>query len=145
MDNSTVRLFVYGTLKSGFPNFGHNTGNCISGTFQTVNAYPLYLVGERYSPWLLDQPGHGSQVEGEVFELNNASLEKMDLLERTHAVDGYRRKTIVVLHVESGTESSVYVYMKPPEMLKPADIREGPLSCYTHDHGELYVSRRQLT
>ena len=55
------RVFVFGTLKEGFPNFATNRGRRIAGGFVTVQRYPLYLVGERFSPWLLDAAGRASE------------------------------------------------------------------------------------
>ena len=64
-----IRVFVYGTLKEGFPNFGTNTGTRIPGLFVTKERYPLYLVGQRHSPWMINTPGKGTQVIGQVFEV----------------------------------------------------------------------------
>ena len=57
-------VFVFGTLKQGFPNFATNKGARVAGDFMTVERYPLYLVGERYSPWLVDAAGKGERVVG---------------------------------------------------------------------------------
>ena len=91
-----TRIFVFGTLKEGFPNFATNRGRRVEGEFQTCQRLPLYLVGERFSPWLIDQPGEGFQVAGQVFEVDAATLALMDQLERTHEPDGYVRQTINV-------------------------------------------------
>jgi gamma-glutamylcyclotransferase (GGCT)/AIG2-like uncharacterized protein YtfP len=37
-------VFVFGTLKEGFPNFTVNRGVRVPGSFSTCSAYPLYLV-----------------------------------------------------------------------------------------------------
>jgi hypothetical protein len=42
-------VFIFGTLKEGFPNFGINRGTRVPGEFKTCAAYSLYLVGERHS------------------------------------------------------------------------------------------------
>lgn len=57
MSNIAHRVFVFGTLKEGFPNFAVNTGIRLSGNFETEDLYPLYLVGERHSPWLVLNAG----------------------------------------------------------------------------------------
>ncbi len=49
-------VFVYGTLKEGFPNFEINRGVRLPGTFIMAERYPLYLVGERCVPWMILQP-----------------------------------------------------------------------------------------
>src|SRR2546425_4132829 len=70
-------VFVFGTLKEGFPNFTVNKGLRVAGEFATVQRLPLYLVGERHSPWLINAPGQGHQVVGQVFQVNGVVLEEM--------------------------------------------------------------------
>ena len=60
-------VFVYGTLKEGFPNFHANKGARIPSVFFTVERFPLYLVGERCTPWMIDDPGQGERIAGELF------------------------------------------------------------------------------
>ena len=60
------RVFVFGTLKEGFPNFATHRGTRVPGVFKTRPRLPLYLVGERHVPWLLDLPGQGLQVADPV-------------------------------------------------------------------------------
>jgi gamma-glutamylaminecyclotransferase len=59
---SPTLVFVFGTLKQDFPNFHANRGVRVPGNYITAQRFPFYLVGERYSPWLIDQPGLGHQV-----------------------------------------------------------------------------------
>ena len=89
-DNPEYRVFVFGTLKEGFPNFDANSGLRFPGGFVTVERFPLYLVGERFSPWLIDKAGTGQQVAGQVFQVGQDALEHMDKLERTSGPDGHR-------------------------------------------------------
>lgn len=114
-------VFVFGTLKEGFPNFTTNKGARVAGDFMTVERYPLYLVGERWSPWLVDAAGEGEQVVGQVFEVDEATLAAMDVLERIAEHDGYRR---VMLEVQApkdarGATFSVHAYIKPREQFAP--------------------------
>jgi len=44
------KVFVFGTLKEGFPNFKKNKGIRYRQNFDTKESYPLYLVGVRFSP-----------------------------------------------------------------------------------------------
>src|SRR4051812_338878 len=71
-------VFVFGTLKEGFPNFATNRGQRVPGRFTTRAKYPLYLVGERHTPWLMDHPGVGMRVAGQVFRVDDATLAAMD-------------------------------------------------------------------
>ncbi|MBO9647979.1 MAG: gamma-glutamylcyclotransferase [Variovorax sp.] len=136
-------VFVFGTLKEGFPNFATNKGARVGGTFVTVERYPLYLVGERFTPWLVDAIGEGEQVVGQVFEVDEPALAAMDALERITEPDGYRR---VMLEVEAlgdaqRTTLGVQVYIKPREQLAPTEVRLGPLQEYTLEHAKLYRRR----
>ena len=58
-----IPLFVYGTLKRGFPL--HETGlsgaRCL-GPYRTVSKYPLYVAGPWFTPMMLDEPGTGMRV-----------------------------------------------------------------------------------
>src|SRR5215470_7038413 len=92
-------VFVFGTLKEGFPNFATNRGVRMAGSFKTCAAYPLYLVGERHVPWLVNSPGTGARVSGQIFRVDRETLAAMDRLERVSEPDGYRRE---VLEVEGG-------------------------------------------
>jgi gamma-glutamylaminecyclotransferase len=140
-----VRVFVFGTLKEGFPNFHVNRGTRVPGDFVTVQAYPLYLIGERRSPWALDQPGAGRNVHGQVFEVDEAALAQMDVLERVGEPDGYRRVRIeVAVAGDPGAATlEVFAYLKDPaEFPAMAGGALGPLAAYTLEHAALYRSRK---
>lgn len=126
-------VFVFGTLKEGFPNFHVNRGLRVPGTFRTTARYPLYLVGERHSPWLIDLPGQGEHVHGQVFEVDPAGLQAMDTLERIAEPDGYRRVTVEVVAVEAPqpTRLQAFAYLKQAQHFDPADARLGPLAEFT--------------
>ena len=142
MASQVHHLFVFGTLKEGFPNFTANHGTRVAGSFKTVDRLPLYLVGARNSPWLLDQPGTGQQVLGQVFEVDDLTLERMDVLERVAEPDGYRRALIQVQNICAGGKTmEVFAYLKPVEQLDPDQISAGPLTEYTLDHAMRYRKR----
>lgn len=134
-------VFVFGTLKEGFPNFAINRGIRMRGVFVTREPYPLYLVGERHSPWLIDQPGAGERVAGEVYRVDADALQAMDGLERVTEPDGYKRVLLEVECVETAAHHWVYAYLKPPGQLAASQIRKGPLHAYTLDHAGLYRPR----
>lgn len=136
-----LRVFVYGTLKQGFPNFGLNKGVRCRGSFVTRDKYPLYLIGERYSPWLVLNKGTGTNVKGQVFEISQAILTAMDRLERTDKPDGYRRITTRVICIESGEQQNAFMYGKPIVMLASAEIRSKLAGQYLPEHSALYRSR----
>ncbi|NML45253.1 gamma-glutamylcyclotransferase [Ramlibacter sp. G-1-2-2] len=125
----------------GFPNFATNRGRRLPGRYVTRERYPLYLVGERHSPWLLDQRGAGHQVAGQVFEVDAQVLAAMDVLERVSAPDGYRRVALEVQPAAGGAALTVQAYLKPPEQFAQAEARLGPLAEYTLEHAALYRPR----
>lgn len=135
------KVFVFGTLKEGFPNFKTNKGIRYRGDFETKERYPLYLIGERFSPWLVLQAGEGYPVKGQVFDVSEDVLTEMDALERITAPDGYRKVIVPVICLESGEEINVLVYGKPPEMLQGAQIMTELSGEYGLEHAALYRSR----
>ena len=137
-------VFVFGTLKEGFPNFHINRGRRVPGEFITVTGYPFYLVGERRSPWLLDQPREGKNVLGQVFEVDETALREMDVLERVDMLGGYVRKVIDVRQTgrEGAPAFAVFAYLKnPTEFTSESADAIGPLHEYTHQHAALYRKR----
>lgn len=134
-------VFVYGTLKQGFPNFSVNEGKRYKGVFETQCAFPLYLVGERFTPWLVLSKGQGMPIKGEVYAVNKATLASMDLLEKTAEPDGYRRVITRVICQKTNEQLDVFVYGKAPELLENADVRQTLEDEYTPEHAELYARR----
>jgi gamma-glutamylaminecyclotransferase len=139
---SAHRVFVFGTLKEGFPNFHANAGIRVPGAFITCERFPFYLVGERFSPWLVDCAGEGKQVRGEVFLVDDATLKRMDELERVSEVDGYRRREIHVRSVTADDKFAAYAYLKEQQHLVGALVQRGPLAEYTLAHAARYSSRK---
>ncbi|CAO1368691.1 unnamed protein product [Diamesa tonsa] len=87
MANSQLKkVFVYGTLKRGEPNHHWLTkkdngySNYLSNAV-TTQKYPL-VVGTRYNiPFLLNKPGDGNYVMGEIYEVDDQMMSKLDVLE----------------------------------------------------------------
>jgi gamma-glutamylaminecyclotransferase len=101
-------------------------------------------VGERQSPWLIDDPGAGLPVTGEVYGLDPEGLARMDRLERVEAADGYRRRRIELLEVESGRWIRAEAYLKPLDQflaLPDYEPRSGPFSEYGPELAAGYRSR----
>jgi len=137
-------IFVYGTLKEGYPNHHHNVGVRKTGTFRTVEQFPLVLNGQRNSPCLIYSPGEGYPVRGEVYRVDDEGLALMDKLERIEAPDGYHRRQISVT-----TETqlplgvvTVYAYLENTDSV--SDIRQGPFHEYTLEHASLYRPRKYI-
>lgn len=135
------QVFIYGTLKEGFPNFRFNKGIRLKGTFVTKNRYPFYLVGERYSPWLVLDKGSGKNIKGQVFTVDEPTLNNMDELERIHESDGYQRVELIVISEDSGEELVVFAYGKPKEQMDGAQLQSEPIDEYKLEHSSFYRSR----
>ena len=134
-------VFVYGTLKEGFPNFRTNRGRRVPGDFVTLERFPLYVTGERHSPWLLHAPGQGEQVRGQVFQVDAPTLQAMDQLERVTAPDGHRRVAIQVQRVGEPAPLTVWAYLKRPDELTGTRVHAGPLGEYTLEQAAHYRPR----
>ncbi|CAO2837993.1 unnamed protein product [Amaranthus hypochondriacus] len=105
-NHKTTQIFVYGTLKQGFPNHylleGLSASNdaVFQGCYKTVNTYPLVL-GPLGIPFLINIPGSGHRVKGELYSVSGHALEKLDELEgisRGH----YERLPLEVVTEEEG-------------------------------------------
>ncbi|MEX1166904.1 MAG: gamma-glutamylcyclotransferase family protein [Hydrogenophaga sp.] len=128
-------IFVYGTLKEGFPNFPFNPGRRVAGNFRTRQRFPFYVVrlsGEDRAPWLMNQPGQGVQVSGQVFEVGAATLQAMDVFEEVGQPSGYVRVEVELEAIDqNGEVLRAHVYMKEEaQMVACLDV-EGPFAAYT--------------
>lgn len=137
---STTFIFVYGTLKEGFPNHFRNPGQRVVGGFRTRQRLPLYVVrlpSENRAPWLVNSPGEGHQVMGQVFEVDSATLAQMDAFEEVHLPTGYVRADVELEPVDDGTTVRhtlrAHVYLKRPAELPQCLAIEGPFAEYTSE------------
>lgn len=128
-------IFVYGTLKEGFPNFALNPGRRMPGTFRTCQPFPLYVVqlpAEDRAPWLVNQPGQGAQVSGQIFEVDDATLQSMDRFEEVGVPTGYARLALELEPADQpGGVLRAHAYMKAPHQLVECLLIEGPFADYT--------------
>ncbi|KAK8713198.1 hypothetical protein V6N13_148420 [Hibiscus sabdariffa] len=86
--NCTNLVFTYGTLKRGFSNHVllqdlMRTGDAVfKGTYRTLDKYPL-VCGPYRVPFLLNMPGSGQRVTGELYAVSARGLDRVDELEGT--------------------------------------------------------------
>lgn len=128
-------LFIYGTLKQGFPNHGLNRGHRLPGLYQTLQPYPLYvaqLPHEDRAPWLVDLPGQGHRVIGQVFQVEPHVLQAMDEFEEVGRPTGYVRAPVALaLCGQPGPGLHADAYLKPASQLADCLSLEGPFAEYT--------------
>jgi gamma-glutamylaminecyclotransferase len=136
----SFRIFVYGTLKQGYRNAHINQGVRAPGEFFTVERYPLYLIGPMVLPWLVDHPGQGESVMGELYEVDDAALARMDVLERLTEPDWYSRAEIVVRRRDDpqAKPQQALVYFGSAARLPTEVVHLGPVAEYTRAHAALF-------
>jgi len=129
-------LFVYGSLKQGFPNEHVNTGRRVAGRYRTHEPHALYLLGPGEVPCLVSPPGAGHQVIGELYEVDDDDLRRMDRLERLGEPEGYERIELVVERFDAPTLNQVraFAYVKQAGAIDPSLQRIGPLPEYEPEH-----------
>jgi gamma-glutamylaminecyclotransferase len=138
----TYNVFVYGTLKEGFANFGINAGLRIPGVFLTVQRYPLFIIGSYFLPWLVNQPGSGQQVLGQVFQVSEQVLRDMDVLEQIDDDGWYTRVEIQVQEIGEPNLVPIqaFVYFGAKERVCKEHVHAGPLAEFTVQHNLSYIN-----
>lgn len=136
-------VFVYGTLKKGFPNHNNYMESAKRlGKYQTVEKYPLVLCGARYVPCMINSPGKGHHVEGELYEVDDECLNRIDALEGIQDSDGYRRAVIRVSSSELKSQDirEALAYLMPPDQV--TDRKSNDLKAYELDAANKYTPRK---
>ncbi len=105
-------VFVYGTLKRGFPNFVHMSGDVrFVGQCTTCECFPLVIGGQWFTPYLFDEPGVGHRVKGELFAVGEAELQLLDRLEGVGAPGGYHRRQVQIEVCGARNRSQAWAYL----------------------------------
>ncbi|KAI4328069.1 hypothetical protein L6164_020460 [Bauhinia variegata] len=79
-------IFVYGTLKKGFPNHAlmedliSTDDAVLVGKYFTQHPYPL-VCGPYGIPYLINLPRSGHRITGELYSVSSRGLERLDELE----------------------------------------------------------------
>ncbi|XP_049426347.1 gamma-glutamylaminecyclotransferase B-like [Epinephelus fuscoguttatus] len=97
-----ARVFVYGTLKKGQPNYYRmieraNGKAEFLASARTTQKYPLVVAGKYNIPFLLNIPGQGRRVRGEIYKVDDKMLKFLDDFE---TVPTMYQRTLVKLEVE---------------------------------------------
>ena len=112
-----TKVFVYGTLKRGFPFFDLGLADAeFLGPVQTTQPYPMFIAADFYGPMMLDNPGEGLRITGELYEVD--TLDKLDELEDVGKPGSFRTK-IAVEPLGGGVPVDAVGYMKSEEWLQP--------------------------
>jgi gamma-glutamylcyclotransferase (GGCT)/AIG2-like uncharacterized protein YtfP len=133
MRGMTHRVFVYGTLKSGFWNHYLLEGREFFGGAATV---PTYRMIENGFPVIMPD-AEGKPIAGEIYTVDDETLARLDQLEREGS--SYDRKLIdVTLPLASGERLSTkaFIYVGRGDRFGKAFAR-GPLYETVNERGEL--------
>lgn len=145
-----TEIFVYGTLKRGQPNHYRMVDSSngkveFLATACTTQKYPLLIATLHNIPFLLNIPGNGHRIQGEIYRVDEQMLKFLDAFEAVPTM--YQRTRImlevmeVVKDLKAGSTREAYVYStqsyKPEWLLLPN--YESYDSCGAH--GLEYVNR----
>jgi gamma-glutamylaminecyclotransferase len=123
-----TKVFVYGTLKRGFPFFERGLADALFlGPVQTIEPYPMFIAADFYGPMMLDRPGEGLRITGELYEVDPSALDKLDELESVGKPGSFRSK-VMVEPVGGGVAVEAIGYMKTEDWLKP--LHSGTIADY---------------
>jgi gamma-glutamylaminecyclotransferase len=98
-------IFAYGTLKRGFPNYGlmedlkTKDDAVFMDTYFTEKLYPL-VIGPHGIPYLINLPGSGHRVKGEVYAVSDDAVVRLDEFEGVR--NGFYERIPVVVVTEEG-------------------------------------------
>ncbi|KAK6936511.1 Gamma-glutamylcyclotransferase, AIG2-like domain [Dillenia turbinata] len=144
-------VFTYGTLKKGFSNhtliqdmISSNDAKFV-GIYRTVDKFPL-VCGPYRVPFLLNMPGSGDRVFGELYAVSPRGLERMDELEGT-SKGHYRREQVKVREAggggdETGITAEVYFAGESYSEGLWRRCGERGVSSYTEKEAKGYVRRK---
>ena len=110
---NTHKVFVYGTLKKGFSNHYWHLGSAedVFPFASTVKKYAMIVKTGYVYPYILGEHDQGHRILGEVYEVTDSQLTRLDLLEGnpTH----YRRELVEIENDENpGEIIKAWMYIK---------------------------------
>jgi gamma-glutamylcyclotransferase (GGCT)/AIG2-like uncharacterized protein YtfP len=105
-----MRLFLYGTLKRGARNHHYLGGGTFLGVATTMPAYRLYDLGPY--PALVEEPGTGIAVSGELWEVLAALVMELDSFEGVPTL--FERRSITLAHDAGPAHAYFYMREVPP-------------------------------
>ena len=112
-------LFVYGTLKKGFPLHRAMLGARYLGPHQTADCHPMFVAGPRFAPMMLNEPGEGRHVRGELYQIDSQELASLDKIESI-GKPGNFRVVLKLMPIGGGASVDAWVYMKSRNIAVPA-------------------------
>ena len=106
---ATMHLFVYGSLRQGFPNHFFLKSAKYIGPFHTADKYVMIAQTSKAFPYIVHSFAGVNSIPicGELYDIDAATLHAIDNLEG-HP-EFYRRRTVIV--TDNTTSYSAYIYI----------------------------------
>ncbi|TRY95524.1 hypothetical protein DNTS_012494 [Danionella cerebrum] len=144
-------VFVYGTLKKQQPNhfrlLDRSNGRAEFITdARTVERFPLVIATKYNIPFLLNAPGTGNQVYGEICEVDEKMLKFLDWFEGCPKM--YQRRPIQLEMLKEGESRGLLeAFVYSTETYEPDWLQNTMYDNYDSkgDHGREYVKREDRT
>ena len=114
-----MRIFAFGTLKKGFPLHAHGLNDAVFlGNCRTVERFPMLIAGSWFAPMMLDLPGTGFRVKGELYDIAESQLPLLDALESV-GLPGNFRKSIKICDEDGNLAGWAFAFLKSPDLAIP--------------------------
>ncbi|XP_045508477.1 putative gamma-glutamylcyclotransferase CG2811 isoform X3 [Colias croceus] len=144
------KVFVYGTLKRNEPNHHwltnpeHGTGTFLTEGI-TKNKYPLIIATKYNIPFLLYSPGDGHHIKGEIYEVDDIMLSKLDILEDHPKWYVREIDDILVKKPGSNDEEIVKCWVYFLKNFRPELLKRQLFECYSSSgtHGLKYLESEE--
>ena len=101
-------VFVYGTLKKGFENEHFLSSAKFIGKGITKSKFPMVSIIKAY-PYVINDEGYGHNIQGEVYEIDDKILKRLDALEGYP--EHYDRKSTMI-DVDSNLYKTIIYFIK---------------------------------
>ena len=90
-----MNVFALGTLKRGFPLHHGLAGARFLGEYRTVERFPMLIAGPWYAPMIFNEPGVGHSVLGELYQIDEGHLARLDEMESVGQPGNFRIPIVV--------------------------------------------------
>lgn len=102
-------IFVYGTLKRGFPLHLVLEESKFLGMATSVYKYPMIANKFGTYPFLIDLKGEGNYIKGEIFEITNEVFSELDKIE---GVPNLFVRAFIDVHTNDGEQYHAIAYVR---------------------------------
>jgi len=115
-------LFVYGTLLTGLGNW-RSFLDPQEGTPNTLAGYTMYSLGG--FPAIVATGNPEDVIRGEVFEINDDQLQRIDLLEGYSGEGEWNHYDRIEVKLGNGVTAFTYVYANPERLQTRPTVPHG--------------------